>query len=107
MKALNLRIGLRCSNSNYGGVHFGFAFFNSDPKTSDSRIPALFEKEFGERQWNDFWHAFAWWDDHPTWNDDTLATIISGAFAQDLEALIRKLAGIANEASKAVAVATK
>lgn len=94
MKAQNLRFGLRCSDSDYRNVGFGFAYLDASLKSQWD--VAVFKAAFDEQFYsNDFWHAFAIWNHRRNWDAETMAAIISDEFAPDLEALIRKLATVA------------
>jgi len=106
MEAQNLRFGLRCGDSEYRNFAFGFAYIDSNLKsTLHSPVIALVKEAFAEQfHSNEFWHTYALWNHRPNWNDETMAAIISGEFAPDLDALIRKLAKVAVEASRAYTV---
>ena len=98
MKAQNLRFGLRCSDSEYRNVGFGFAYI--DWKLKSQWDVSFLNKAFTEQfSSNAFWHAFTFWDHRRNWDDKTMAAVISGEFAPDLDVLIRKLASAAGNRS--------
>ncbi|MEO7300518.1 MAG: PD-(D/E)XK nuclease family protein [Verrucomicrobiota bacterium] len=109
MKAQNLRFGLRCADSDYRNFGFGFAYINCDLKGPvELPVVTLFKDAFGEQfDSNGFWHAYLRWSYHSSWDDETRADIISGKFATDLDALIRTLQKIAEQAAKTFSVASQ
>jgi hypothetical protein len=101
LKALNLRFGVVCEVSDYRNFFFGFAYIgpilNSALKTE---IMGQFKAMFTGCNSSEWWPVWAWWDQHRNWNDETMAAILSGEFAQELKALIGKLAEIAADSSR-------
>ncbi len=95
-------VGIRIEfgRSNYGNCYFGFHKLNKDLKCPlTQEIQNAFKDEFGPPFANESWPAFAYWDDHRDWDDETFADIQFGSFAIDLEKLIKRLVNVATQAS--------
>ena len=105
MKAQNLKFGLRCADRDYRNFAFGFAYIKWEwrsPLDAARLKEAFLHKPLA----NDFWHAYEGCAQRRDWDDETMAAIISGEFAPELDALIRKLSKVADNASKTLPVQT-
>jgi PD-(D/E)XK nuclease superfamily len=107
LKAQNVVFGIECEVSDYRDVFFGFGYIGPDLNSAlKPQIQEHFNKAFLNPTSSPWWPAWSWWDQHRNWDDETMSAIFLGEFAQDLKALIGKLAEVAAEASKASAVTT-
>jgi hypothetical protein len=107
LEAQNLRFGIECEVSDYRDFFFGFRYIGSDLNSAlKPQIQQHFKVAFPKSDSSPVWPAWSWWDQHRNWDDETMSAIFFGEFAQDLKALIGKLAEVAAAASKTSAVAT-
>ncbi len=109
LAAQNLLFGFECQSSDYRDFCFGFSWITPGNKRPiESHLIARFKLSFPfneKKDTNDQWPAANDWNQHRNWNDDdTLAAIISGEFADELKAVVEKLAKIGADAIKASAV---
>jgi hypothetical protein len=101
LKARNLRFGVVCEDSEYRNFFFGFAYISPILDSAlKAEIMGQFKAKFAGCNSSEWWPVWTWWDQHRNWNDETMAKILSGEFAQELKALIGKLAEIAADCSR-------
>ena len=102
LKKRNLRFGIRCSYSDYREFVFGFAYIDTKLQNqSDEEIVDRFKETFNlPFNFNGFWHASAYWQDHRDWDDETMAAIVSGKFTTTVKDLMAKLSEVGSDIAK-------
>jgi hypothetical protein len=98
----NLKVGFRFGNSDYRGLHHGFAFIDHGKNCPISlRITEAFKKDFGVVSSNPFWCAFAYSEQIHSWDDEVLSELLFADSPTILLELLERLSAVGKKASEA------
>ena len=99
----NLRFGIQCEGSDYQKFFFGFTYISDTELKSElkSKIELLFKEKFRRYDFSNHWPVWLWLaEPYTSWNDETMAAILSGGFTQYMKQLIGSLSEIAIKATE-------